>query len=183
MCKHICAALYGVGARLDEEPELLFRLRQVDHMDLVATAGTDGKLGRLAEGAQAQVLETSDLSEVFGIDIELEPQEPELKPGAKAGRRAKAKTKKKKKKSAGGRRARRGKARRAGSKKSVSKSAARAGASITARQLIERGVPRSTFQNWVTAGVLLRTDRRGVYKTTGDTEARIRKALQRQRRR
>jgi uncharacterized Zn finger protein len=30
MCKHVAAALYGVGARLDEQPHLLFLLRQVD---------------------------------------------------------------------------------------------------------------------------------------------------------
>ncbi|PKN04802.1 MAG: hypothetical protein CVU74_05075, partial [Deltaproteobacteria bacterium HGW-Deltaproteobacteria-9] len=30
MCKHVAAVLYGVGARLDAQPELLFTLRQVD---------------------------------------------------------------------------------------------------------------------------------------------------------
>ncbi|MFM0150661.1 SWIM zinc finger family protein, partial [Paraburkholderia sp. RL18-085-BIA-A] len=29
MCKHIAAVLYGVGARLDQQPELLFALRRV----------------------------------------------------------------------------------------------------------------------------------------------------------
>ena len=36
MCKHVAAVLYGVGARLDERPELLFQLRAVDENDLVA---------------------------------------------------------------------------------------------------------------------------------------------------
>ena len=36
MCKHVAAVLYGVGARLDQQPELLFRLRAVDETDLVA---------------------------------------------------------------------------------------------------------------------------------------------------
>jgi len=36
MCKHVAATLYGVGARLDEQPELLFRLRGVDEGDLLA---------------------------------------------------------------------------------------------------------------------------------------------------
>ena len=36
MCKHIAAVLYGVGARLDQKPELLFRLRAVDENELVA---------------------------------------------------------------------------------------------------------------------------------------------------
>lgn len=36
MCKHVAAALYGVGARLDKEPRLLFVLRGVNESDLVA---------------------------------------------------------------------------------------------------------------------------------------------------
>ena len=39
MCKHVAAVLYGVGARLDEQPELLFTLRCVDAQDLVKQAG------------------------------------------------------------------------------------------------------------------------------------------------
>ncbi|MCK7502579.1 MAG: SWIM zinc finger family protein [Comamonadaceae bacterium] len=39
MCKHVAAVLYGVGARLDEQPELIFRLRRVDAKDLVSQAG------------------------------------------------------------------------------------------------------------------------------------------------
>ena len=35
MCKHVAAALYGIGARLDEKPELLFHLRGVDHTELI----------------------------------------------------------------------------------------------------------------------------------------------------
>src|SRR5262245_11195952 len=38
LCKHVAATLYGVGVRLDEDPELLFRLRRVAHADLVARA-------------------------------------------------------------------------------------------------------------------------------------------------
>src|SRR4051812_32425965 len=38
MCKHIAAALYGVGVRLDDQPELLFTLRGVDHGDLIGGA-------------------------------------------------------------------------------------------------------------------------------------------------
>src|SRR4051794_22166158 len=30
MCKHVAAVLYGIGARLDQEPQLLFLLRDVD---------------------------------------------------------------------------------------------------------------------------------------------------------
>ncbi len=40
MCKHVAAALYGVGARLDAKPELLFRLRGVNENDLLADIGS-----------------------------------------------------------------------------------------------------------------------------------------------
>ena len=46
MCKHVAAALYGVGARLDEKPQLLFVLRGVDENDLLANAGQDLALAR-----------------------------------------------------------------------------------------------------------------------------------------
>ena len=39
MCKHVAAVLYGVGARLDQQPELIFTLRGVDAQDLVTQAG------------------------------------------------------------------------------------------------------------------------------------------------
>jgi hypothetical protein len=35
MCKHVAVTLYGVGVRLDHEPELLFILRGVDPIEMV----------------------------------------------------------------------------------------------------------------------------------------------------
>jgi uncharacterized Zn finger protein len=40
MCKHVAAVLYGIGARLDERPELLFTLRKVDHLELLSAGAT-----------------------------------------------------------------------------------------------------------------------------------------------
>ena len=68
MCKHVAAVLYGIGARLDHEPELLFTLRKVDQQDLIANAGSDlSKKGRRPAGAK--VLASDDLSEMFGIEM------------------------------------------------------------------------------------------------------------------
>src|SRR5260370_32805216 len=39
MCKHVAAVLYGIGTRLDEKPDMLFALRNVNHQDLIARAG------------------------------------------------------------------------------------------------------------------------------------------------
>ncbi len=44
---------------------------------------------------------------------------------------------------------------------------------VTPADLLERGVPRSTFQNWLANGVLGRTGQRGKYRVTKTTEARI----------
>lgn len=75
MCKHVAAVLYGIGARLDHQPELLFTLRNVDQQDLIANAGADlSKKGKRPAGAK--VLASDDLSEMFGIEM-APPTQPE----------------------------------------------------------------------------------------------------------
>jgi uncharacterized Zn finger protein len=69
MCKHVAAVLYGVGARLDERPELLFRLRAVDENDLVADLGRTLPFSNRPLDA-GKVLETDDVSALFGLDME-----------------------------------------------------------------------------------------------------------------
>ena len=79
MCKHVAAVLYGIGARLDHQPELLFTLRKVDQQDLIANAGSDlSKKGRRPAGAK--VLASDDLSEMFGI--EMAPTTPAKRPAS-----------------------------------------------------------------------------------------------------
>lgn len=68
MCKHVAAVLYGVGARLDEKPELLFNLRDVDHGELVAAAASSAPF-QSAATPPANVLVDSDLSALFGIEL------------------------------------------------------------------------------------------------------------------
>jgi uncharacterized Zn finger protein len=68
MCKHVAAVLYGIGARLDLQPELLFSLRRVDAKDLVAQAGAG--LPKAKKGpASGKVLDDSALADVFGIEM------------------------------------------------------------------------------------------------------------------
>lgn len=67
MCKHVAAVLYGIGARLDHQPELLFVLRKVDQQDLIGKAASD--LSKTKAPARAKVLAHDDLSEMFGIDM------------------------------------------------------------------------------------------------------------------
>jgi uncharacterized Zn finger protein len=68
MCKHVAAALYGVGARLDETPQLLFVLRGVDENELLANAGQDLALTRTAPVA-AKILDDSDVAALFGLEM------------------------------------------------------------------------------------------------------------------
>jgi uncharacterized Zn finger protein len=68
MCKHVAAVLYGIGARLDHQPELLFTLRNVDQQELIAKAGSDLSMTRKGPGV-AKVLESDDLSGMFGIEM------------------------------------------------------------------------------------------------------------------
>lgn len=68
MCKHVAATLYGVGARLDHKPELLFQLRKVDHQELIMDTGSAQSL---TQGQpQDSSLAPADLAGVFGIDID-----------------------------------------------------------------------------------------------------------------
>jgi uncharacterized Zn finger protein len=83
MCKHVAAALYGVGARLDEEPSLFFRLRGIAIDDIITqtVADTTQTLLRKAEGQRANVLEDVDLGDVFGIQLDdLQTPRPDLPP-------------------------------------------------------------------------------------------------------
>ena len=92
MCKHVAATLYGVGTRLDHEPDLLFTLRGVDHGELVSV-GADLSITEVAVGSE-RVLADADVAALFGVTIETAPPEAK-KPVAKKPVAKKALTKKK----------------------------------------------------------------------------------------
>jgi uncharacterized Zn finger protein len=90
MCKHVAATLYGVGARLDSRPELLFVLRGVDQMQLIDEAVRSGGLTDAAAAGPAGI-EEYELAEVFGVEIETPASAPRKakgmrKPGKTARR-------------------------------------------------------------------------------------------------
>ncbi len=68
VCKHVAAVIYGVGARLDHAPELLFTLRGVETADLLAEAGKSGSVARKRSGAGG--LAAGQLGDIFGIELE-----------------------------------------------------------------------------------------------------------------
>ena len=69
MCKHIAAVLYGIGARLDNKPELLFTLRGVDHEELIA-ADAEKAVAAATSRGKSKRLAADDIGAVFGIEID-----------------------------------------------------------------------------------------------------------------
>lgn len=72
MCKHVAAVLYGVGARLDNDPAQLFKLRAVNFEELIdvhqaITAATSSKSGR------SKHLDDTAMTALFGITNPNEP--------------------------------------------------------------------------------------------------------------
>ena len=75
MCKHVSAALYGVGARLDAKPELLFELRGVDRSQLISSAGKDLPLTQRPVAGE-RVLAEDDVAALFGIEMDMAAGSP-----------------------------------------------------------------------------------------------------------
>lgn len=92
MCKHVAAVLYGVGARLDHNPELLFLLRSVNHEDLITRAASAGDLAARTATPVAELSE-SEIGDVFGIELDTQFAATEVKPAVPVGAQATAKTK------------------------------------------------------------------------------------------
>ena len=86
MCKHVAATLYGIGNRLDHQPELLFKLRQVDHLELIAQAASPIAKPK---AAKKKTLAADQLAEVFGIELDNPIVNTGAEATAKPTRRAK----------------------------------------------------------------------------------------------
>src|SRR5271157_2358174 len=83
MCKHVAATLYGVGARLDSQPDHLFTLRGVNREDMVSIVGADLPL-TATPAASDRVLADDDIAALFGLDM-AEPASARWDPAAAAG--------------------------------------------------------------------------------------------------
>src|SRR4030095_1540354 len=73
MCKHVAAVLYGVGSRLDSQPELLFLLRDVDAQELIAA---EMALPDAATVTAGDALADDQLGAIFGIDLDHDTEAP-----------------------------------------------------------------------------------------------------------
>jgi uncharacterized Zn finger protein len=198
LCKHLAAALYGVGTRLDEKPELLFTLRQVNQDELVARAGQAQTM--LIVPSSARLLESDDLSNLFGIDLEgpapeasaperraqtpapqaAEPTPARARPVAVRKKPARTKPARTAIKPA---RAKPAAARAAAgsSRKKPARARANQVPTVSAAELKALGIARGTIRAWLGEGFLIPTADRDRYETTPAAEVRMlrrRKSLQ-----
>ncbi|MBI9089097.1 MAG: hypothetical protein JEZ12_07770 [Desulfobacterium sp.] len=99
MCKHVAATLYGVGARLDQDPSLFFTLRGVKMEALVSQAvkgEADALIKRAKSKGSKRIIQDADLSSAFGIDMDDLPAPPAKTPKKKAVKTIPALVKRKK---------------------------------------------------------------------------------------
>lgn len=156
MCKHVAAVLYGVGARLDTEPELLFRLRRADATELVAEATRAGALRASTKAKNALV---GDLSAVFGIELDAPAKVPRTRASARvAPAPAPAPVSEEP---------------RPAKKPRAARPKVPAVRTVRRAYLVALGVPQATIQYWVTTGVLERTAERGVFVETERARERL----------
>jgi len=81
MCKHVAATLYAVGVLLDRSPELFFKLRGVDHLELIDSSVT------IATGKKdSETLDEGALEDIFGVELS-----DSLEPTAKGKKKVAAK--------------------------------------------------------------------------------------------
>ena len=95
MCKHVAAVLYGVGARLDQQPELLFKLRGVDHEELIA-ADAEAAVSSATSRGKTKRVAVGDLEDVFGIDLDISNEAAASESAKKSPRKRASSTRKKK---------------------------------------------------------------------------------------
>ena len=68
MCKHVAAALYGIGARFDEDPMLFFKLRSIDVDKFIDITLNDRVESMIANADKpSDRIITENVSELFGI--------------------------------------------------------------------------------------------------------------------
>ncbi|MCC7007033.1 MAG: hypothetical protein IT497_10390 [Ottowia sp.] len=179
MCKHVAATLYGVGVRLDSHPELLFQLCHVDPLELIEQVSSMPVTDVQVALSEHQKLDASDLSSLFGIDLNesslaassssLATKIPEVAPKCSGNLERSLDSKTITPNNA--------QVRSEQAKKKEMSQCQKQTKTITARELIERGIPRHMQQSWIRSGILLRTDERGVYSKTRQTKRRIEEYL------
>ena len=160
MCKHVAATLYGVGALLDKSPELFFKLRGVDHLELIETsvAIPSGK-------TDSETLDSESLEGIFGVELatslEAEPA-PQTKASKKSSKKAAKKTIKKST----------GKAVRKSAKKTAKKSTRKSAKKATKKQTLPKAKKSSKKATGKVAKKTASPSKKAAKKATGKTSAK-----------
>jgi uncharacterized Zn finger protein len=162
MCKHVAAVLYGIGARFDQDPKLLFQLRGAEPAELVSSAAAGTLLGARPVAREKKL--RGDLAGVFGIELDEGPAPIEAAEVAVAAKRARVKG---------------APVKSAPARKTTGKKTAPKPVTITGAELSDLGVPPPTVQFWLRTGVLGRTETRGLYLRTDRTDERLARHAQR----
>ncbi len=74
MCKHVAAAMYGIGVRLDDAPDLLFKLRGVNHEELITVDSAIDDLTSGTRSRRRRTLQTENIGSVFGVELDDEAE-------------------------------------------------------------------------------------------------------------
>ena len=84
MCKHVAAVLYGIGARLDQDPGLFFVLRKAKVNDLVSETVKETKKDLLnrSKKRSSRIIdeESPNLSDMFASTLIWTDRHPYRRP-------------------------------------------------------------------------------------------------------
>lgn len=69
MCKHLAAVLYGIGARLDTDPILFFKLRNIDFQELLKKSMEEKMKSMLknSDKKSKRTIDDADIFDLFGV--------------------------------------------------------------------------------------------------------------------
>ena len=70
MCKHVAAALYGVGVRLDENPALFFELRGINmekFIDVALENRVEAMLANAKKPGRRIMDDDVNINQLFGV--------------------------------------------------------------------------------------------------------------------
>ncbi|SHH26196.1 hypothetical protein [Clostridium grantii] len=72
MCKHVAAVLYGIGARLDENPELFFTLRGININEFIekTTINMAEALLIKSQKTSNRIIDNEDVSALFDVEMD-----------------------------------------------------------------------------------------------------------------
>ena len=80
MCRHVIAALYGIGVRLDSNPLYFFEMRGIDIEKFISNI-VNGKIEKMLANVNnysPRILKDADLIELFNVYVDGQEMKPQL---------------------------------------------------------------------------------------------------------